>query len=173
MFALIGRGTMPYRWTEQDAGSDTKSVILDAWPNQSMTREGFVWFMGATLILVSLPLLTVLGSPILWFLLFFFGLAIAGLWWAINAQKRSVALREQLVLGQDAITLTRNEAGKPDKTWQANTYWVTVHLHADAGPVESYLTLKGNGREVEFGAYLSVEERKELYEDLSNRLRRA
>lgn len=163
---------MPYRWTEQSSGAKAETAVLELWPNQSMTNTGFVWFMGSTLLLVSLPLLTVLGSPILWFLLFFFGVVIAGLWFAISVQKRSVDLSEHLVLDTQAIKLTRNEHGKPDQTWEANRYWVTVHLHPDAGPVESYLTLKGNGREVEIGAYLSPEEREALYDELQTRLQR-
>jgi uncharacterized membrane protein len=39
-------------------------------------------------------------------------------------------------------------------------------MHPKGGPVPNYVTLSGNGREVEIGAFLSEEERKALYDDL-------
>ena len=36
-----------------------------------------------------------------------------------------------------------------------------------------YITLKGKGREVEIGAFLSEEERLSLYDDLNRALRRS
>lgn len=39
-------------------------------------------------------------------------------------------------------------------------------LHVKDGPVPNYVTLKGNSREVEIGAFLSEEERKQLHRDL-------
>ncbi len=162
---------MPYRWTRAKT-DDQAHEELDAWPYQSMTQGQFVGFMAATLGLMSMPLLVVLGSPILWFLLFFFALAIWGLWFAIARQKRAATLLERLTLGPDAITLTRHQPGRPDKVWAANRYWVSVHLHEDGGPVEKYLTLKGGGREVELGAFLSPEERMSLYGELQVALAR-
>ena len=43
--------------------------------------------------------------------------------------------------------------------WEANPYWLRVTLHETDGPVPNYLTLKGDGREVELGAFLSEDER--------------
>ena len=50
--------------------------------------------------------------------------------------------------------------------WACNPYWVRVSSHDNAGPVKHYVTLSGNGREVEIGAFLSEEERKRLYPEL-------
>ena len=54
--------------------------------------------------------------------------------------------------------------------WQANPYWVRVTLHVTGGPVPNYLTLKGDGREVELGAFLSEDERIRLRDDLKTRI---
>ena len=50
--------------------------------------------------------------------------------------------------------------------WQANPYWVRVTLHETGGRVPQYLTLSGNDREVEIGAFLSPEARLVLAAEL-------
>lgn len=45
-------------------------------------------------------------------------------------------------------------------------------LHATGGPVPQYLTLKGEGREVELGAFLTEAERKLLAAEITERLRK-
>ena len=40
------------------------------------------------------------------------------------------------------------------------------------GPVPHYITLRGKGREVEIGSFLSEEERIALYDDLLRALKR-
>ena len=42
-------------------------------------------------------------------------------------------------------------------------------LHETGGPVPNYVTLSGNGREVEIGAFLSEDERVELFSELQAR----
>ncbi|MDG2097203.1 MAG: DUF2244 domain-containing protein, partial [Paracoccaceae bacterium] len=52
------------------------------------------------------------------------------------------------------------------KKWEAIPYWSTVNLYKESGPVDKYLTLKGNGREIELGSFLSPEEREKIYSQL-------
>ncbi len=156
---------MPYHWTETGA-----EHTLDAWPHQSMTPRGFTWFIGATAGLLSLPLFPLLGTPVLWVLLAFFLLALAGVWRAIRLNQRVQSRREKLTLSPERLHLSHLPVNGPTLEWEANPHWVTVHLRND-GPVEKYLTLRGNGREVELGAFLSPEEREGLFEDLTKLLR--
>jgi uncharacterized membrane protein len=44
-------------------------------------------------------------------------------------------------------------------------------MHNTGGPVPSYLTLRGAGREVELGAFLTQDERVTLERDLRSALR--
>ncbi|MEL7460302.1 MAG: DUF2244 domain-containing protein [Pseudomonadota bacterium] len=155
---------MPYRWTETP---DTHR--LDAWPHQSMTPRGFSWFIGATAALLALPLIAVLGTPVLWVLLGFFVLALTGVWTAIRLNQTARSTREELTLTGETLTLRHRPPKGPAKQWDANPYWVTVHLRDD-GPVEKYLTLRGNGREVELGSFLSPQEREGLFEELTKLL---
>ena len=156
---------MPYKWTETP---ETRALRL--WPHQSLTRRGFVWFIGLTALMLSLPLLAVLGSPVVWFLLVFFTLALGGVWRAITANVKDRTRHEELVLASKTVRLEHVGPKGAPLTWEANPYWVTVHLHDD-GPVEKYLTLRGNDREVEIGRFLSPEEREALFDEISQALR--
>ncbi|MDJ1007742.1 MAG: DUF2244 domain-containing protein [Paracoccaceae bacterium] len=156
---------MPYRWTETPT-----ETTLDLWPHQSMTPRGFTWFIGATAALLALPLIALLGSPVVWVLLAFFLATLAALWWALSANVAARHSREALTVSPDRMHLAHLPARGPALEWEANPHWVTVHLHQD-GPVEKYLTLRGNGREVELGSFLSPEEREGLFEDLTRLLR--
>ncbi|MEM9032788.1 MAG: DUF2244 domain-containing protein, partial [Pseudomonadota bacterium] len=88
---------------------------------------------------------------------------------ALNRSDRDARLTEVLTFLPERVVLVRTEPKGCEKRWGANPYWVSVHLHPGHKPVEKYLTLKGGGREVELGAFLSPEEREELYRDLEPR----
>ena len=158
---------MPYEWLPPTPETQAR---LQLWPYRSLPRKGFVLFIGATCALIAVPMLSVLGSPVLWGILPFFALAIWGLWAALARSYRDGEIVEDLALSRDSLTLTRHGPRGRRQDWQANPYWVTVHLHGSGGPVPNYLTLKGNGREVELGAFLSEEERLTLRDELQIRL---
>lgn len=122
--------------------------------------------------MLSLPLLAVLGSPVVWILLVFFIAAVAGVWRAIMSNRKNLSLHEELTLKRDHVRLKHVPPSGPILEWEANPHWVTVQLHHD-GPVENYLTLRGSGREVQIGTFLSPEEREGLYDDLTRRLKAA
>jgi uncharacterized membrane protein len=149
---------MPYEWLKSDDGAKT----LHLWPYRSLPRKGMVWFIGGTAALIALPLLVLLGSPVLWGLLPFLAATIAAIFWALHQSYKDGEILEILMLRPDQTHLIRHGKGGKRAEWQANPHWVTVNLAADGGPVPHYLTLKGNGREVELGAFLTPDERKRL-----------
>ena len=172
---------MPYEWLDElseapeDSGASAYSgpvYRLSLWPYRSLPKRGFVIFIAATATLLLLPLLAVLGSPVLWVLLPFMAGAIAVIWWALQRSYRDGEVLEELTLTRDRITLTHQRRGQPAQDWSANPYWVHVTLHPGDRPVPHYLTLKGNDREVELGVFLSEEERVQLAEELRERLAR-
>jgi uncharacterized membrane protein len=158
---------MPYRWLPPE--NDTRRLHL--WPHSSLPRKGFVAFIGATAALIAVPLVAALGSPVLWGLLPFMGLALAGMWWALMRSYQDRAIVEDLVLTPARMTLTRRGPRGRRQDWEANPHWVRVELHPTGGPVPNYVTLRGGPREVEIGAFLSEDERKALCEDLRRALR--
>lgn len=159
---------MPYRWTS--ATADTPES-LTLWPYRSLPRRGFVAFIAITASLLAVPLLAVLGSPILWALLPFLLGAVGAIWFALEKSYRDACITEELTISADLVTLTRLGPKGKRQNWQANTYWVKVRLYPTGGPVPDYLTLRGDGREVELGAFLTPEERAVLCSELKDRLR--
>jgi uncharacterized membrane protein len=130
-----------------------------------------VWFLGLTAALLGLPALVLIGSPVLWGLLPFLLGAIWAIWAALNRSFRDGEIVEVLHLSPDTATLTRHGPRGRRQEWQANPHWVQVTLHATGGPVPNYLTLRGAGREVELGAFLTEAERASLERELRRALK--
>ena len=153
---------MPYEWSS--ANDDARQLRL--WPYRSLTDAGFVWFIGTTSALIALPLVVMIGKPVLWGLLPFVVATVAAVWWALRSNVRDRTILEVLSLSPDRITLTRHNPRGTSQRWQANPFWVRLNVHASGGPVPNYVTLNGNGREVEIGAFLSEDERLALGREL-------
>jgi uncharacterized membrane protein len=153
---------MPYEWLPSREGE----YRLHAWPHRSLTQRGFVWFLGATVTLIALPLLSILGSPVLWALLPFLAATVAAIWVALRKNGHDRHIVEELVLTPGRISLTRHGPRGQRRDWEANPHWLRISLHETGGPVPNYLTLKAKGREVELGAFLSEEERIRLNKEL-------
>ena len=158
---------MPYEWL---APTDD-SRRLHLWPYRSLPRRGMVWFLGGTAIFIAVPLLGLIGTPVLWALLPFLLATIAAIWWALERSFRDGEIVEDLTLTPDRVSLVRHGPRGKRQDWQANTHWVRMTLHATGGPVPQYLTMKGEGREVELGAFLTAEERRQLCDEISTFLR--
>ena len=154
---------MPYRWTPS---STTDQQELCLWPHQSLPRRGMAAFVLATFTLILLPALPVLGSPILWGLLPFLMLAVWGIYVALQRNRLARQISEVLTLGDEIAHLIRTDPSGHVQEWQSNRYWTRVRKYDVGGPVPNYITLKGDGREVEIGAFLSEEERLALFDEL-------
>ncbi len=154
---------MPYEWLPPDR--DTRRLHL--WPHRSLTQRGFVWFVGLTLALIAVPLLAILGSPVLWGLLPFIGATVWAIWFALRKTGRDRDIVEDLVLSPARMTLSRHGPNGQRQDWEANPHWVRVDCYPAGGPVPNYLTLTGGPRVVEIGAFLSAEERLALRLDLT------
>ena len=117
---------------------------------------------------LSVNLTIICGA--LWGLLPFLVLAVAGVWFALQRSYHSGQLREELQIDRDHVHLTRVNPRGDTQTWDCNSHWARAYLHPTEGPVPNYITLRGKGREVELGAFLSEEERKTLYGEVQSAL---
>jgi uncharacterized membrane protein len=161
---------MPYTWTTQP---NAPTQIMQLKPHESLPARGMAAFVLTTFALVLLPTLGLLGTPLLWGLLPFVLLAVWAIYFALQKNHKQRQITETLTLSNDHVNLTQTDPNGAVKTWDCNRYWSQVHLHTSGGPVPNYVTLKGMGREVEIGAFLSEEERITLYNDLQSALKKA
>lgn len=166
---------MPYEWITAPASQPENAPLaqLHLWPFRSLPRRGFVWVMGLGFGLMLLPLLALLGRTALWGLLPFVLGTMGALWFFIERNYKDGEILEELTIHRSQITLTRHGPHGAFHKWRANPHWVTIQMHEKDGPVPNYITLKGEGREVEIGAFLSEVERPQLFEELSQTLMRA
>jgi len=148
------------------ARRDPPLLVLVLWPNRSMTRRGTTWIMGLAAVGLALPLFALAGTSAAWGLLPFLAGALLLLYWAIGRSFRDGRLTEELRLWPDLITVVRRDPDGAVRRWHANPFWVRLRLRED-GRIEKYLTLQGNGREIELGAFLSPWERATLFDDLN------
>jgi len=154
---------MPYNWIDTHP---SQSRELHLWPHQSLPPKGYAAFILATFALITVPLFPLLGTVVLWGLLPFLLLAVGGIWLALNKSWRDRQILEVLTLSEDQARLIRTNPLGDTQEWDCNRYWAKPEIHERGGPVPHYVTIKGGGREVEIGAFLSEDERKALYEDL-------
>ncbi|WP_295316309.1 DUF2244 domain-containing protein [Roseobacter sp.] len=160
---------MPYQWTSQP---DETPQVLCLWPHNSLPARGMAAFVLSTFTLICIPTLPLLGSPVLWGLLPFLLLAVWGIYFALQRNWKSRQISEVLTLGPDEAQLVRTDPSGTVQEWDCNRYWTTITKYEKDGPVPHYVTLKGMGREVEIGAFLSEEERVSLYDELQRAWRR-
>jgi uncharacterized membrane protein len=97
---------------------------------------------------------------------------LALLYLFLQRSYRDGRILERLTVWEERAELVRHNPRGPEQRWSANLHWVTVHLHPTGGPVQNYVTLRGAGREVEIGAFLTPEEREDLYTRLRTNIRR-
>lgn len=149
-------------WAER---GDPPVLALTLWPNRSLSPRGFHRFLGLLALGLAIPVVPLLGTPVGWVLLPF-GLAMfLAVYFAFRRSYADGRLVERLRLWPDLITVERWEPRGEVRRWHANPLWVQLRL-LEGAKVEKYLTLQGNGREIELGAFLSPEERQQLYGEL-------
>ena len=158
---------MPYEWSKKP--NSQTSEQLDLWPFSSLPHRGFAGFIMTTFVLITLPLYVLIGTILFWALLPFLMITVGAIYFAIRKNFRDRSIIERLTLTPEQFHLLRQEANGAQMDWECNAYWARVHMHKTDGPVPHYVTLSGNGREVEIGAFLSEAERLELFAELQSR----
>ena len=141
-------------------------LALKLWPNRSLPKTGSVYLMLIIWLMMTIPMLALLGSASFWGVVPFCLFTLFLLYLSLRKNYNDGKIVEKLLVWSDLITVERVEVNKSTKKWEANPYWSTVNLYDESGPVDKYLTLKGNGREIELGSFLSPEEREKIYSQI-------
>ncbi len=162
---------MPYQW-KINYQDESNTRILELCPHNSLPKKGFAGFILVTFFLILLPLLAFSGTVVFWGLLPFLMFAIWAVWAALQNSYKQNRVYERLSFGQRTLDLRRTNPKGDTQTWTCEGYWSRASIYSSEGPVPHYVTLNGNGREVEIGAFLSEDERKCLYKELCNELAR-
>ena len=164
---------MPYEWITPDPAPDAPVAELHLWPYRSLLRRDFVVFIAGTVAIIFLPLIAVLGSPVLWGLLPFFIIAVSGVWYALHRSYKDGEILEELRIWPGRMTLIHIHPRRGRKSWEGNPYWVHLKIDKRNERIVNYITLKGSEREVELGAFLSEDERAVLYDEVDRAMRDA
>ncbi|WP_118136643.1 DUF2244 domain-containing protein [Oceanicella sp. SM1341] len=145
-------------------GAPQYTVTL--WPHRSLSQRGFHLLILLTSLVYLVPLTALVGTRALWVMLPFAGLHVGLLWLFMRRNYRDARITEEVKLWPDLMTVERRDPGGRVRHWHANPYWVRLEIAREGRP-ENYLTLTGNGRRIELGAFLSPEERLTLHDELS------
>ena len=157
---------MPYRWSDTPEGPE----VLTLTAHRSLPPCGFAAVILITVAFLTLPLLSVLGTAVLWWMLPFLGAAVWALWAALRRSYKDGEVSDDITRAGDILRLTHRPVRGDDLYWECNIYWVRAELHKEGGPVPNYVTLSGNGRQVELGRFLSEDERKDLFNEVQTYL---
>tara|TARA_B100000700_G_C14503033_1_gene605013 strand:+ start:185 stop:550 length:366 start_codon:yes stop_codon:yes gene_type:complete len=88
------------------------------------------------------------------------------LYLCLTLNLKKLKVYEMINIWPSLIEIKRFEINGKEKIWSSNPYWTKTNIYAADQKVENYLTLKGNGREVELGAFLGPNERLEIKEKI-------
>ncbi|MCU7958567.1 MAG: DUF2244 domain-containing protein [gamma proteobacterium symbiont of Bathyaustriella thionipta] len=141
-------------------------------PNRSLTPAGMLlFFLLVALAAISLAIRFVLLGA--WMVLPFALLEVLGLGAAFLVYERSSRYREIIDFGKDHLRVERSKRARVEK-WEFQPYWVRLVEWKDAASwYPGRLFLRSHGRELEIGACLTEEERRELAAGLARYIRNA
>ncbi|MGH8346951.1 MAG: DUF2244 domain-containing protein [Pseudomonas sp.] len=150
----------------QCTGADEAAAYtLTAQPNNSLTTSGRYLVLGF-IFTVCFGISLVFAAFGAWLILPFAGLEMLVLFLAFRYMDSRSGDYERLTLSGDRVLLEYMEQGKIER-FEFNRCWAQVVSDA-AG---SRLALRSNGREVEFGRYLTREKRAEFARQLKRKIR--
>ena len=166
---------MPYHWSKLPSSADfvakeigEAGLCLYLSAHNSLTPSGFVKFISITSVMMLIPIFAFLGHMFLWIIAGTLGLTLLAVWTALTASWRRGKVSEVLEIWTDQVRLKRTNSDGSIQEWDANPYWTEISIIKKDGPVPNYLTLRGNGRTVELGSFLSEDERPIVANELRN-----
>jgi len=141
---------------------------IKLWPNRSLSYKGFVFTMIITGIGLTIPIVPILGNNVGLAIIPFALMTFVFLFFSFVVNYRYGKMYEELTISSNLIEIKRVNSDGTIKKWSANPYWVKVNLYERNQRIKNYLTLKGNGREIELGSFLAPYERKEIKNKIDN-----
>jgi uncharacterized membrane protein len=163
---------VPGAWVDWRERRDRPLYSARLWPHRSLDPRGHRVVLGLLGAGFTVPLIPAIGTPVFWGLLPFLAGALAMMWVGFRRSLFDGRLTEEVLVWPDEIRVERREPRGRVHRWAADPFHVRLTLHPEA-KVEHYLTLRGSGREIELGAFLSPWERLDLAAEIEAALTRA
>jgi uncharacterized membrane protein len=163
---------VPGAWFDWRDRNDRPLYVARLWPNRSLGPRGHRTVMQLAAAGLGLPMLALVGTTVFWGLVPFAAAALGGLWYGFRRNNFDGRLTEEVIVWRDEIRIERREPNGRVLRWNADPMQVRIRVR-EAAKVEKYLTLRGSGREVELGAFLSPDERVLLAAEVEDALTRA
>lgn len=140
-------------------------LSLTLWPHRSLPRHQVLGVVAVALAGFSLPMAGLIGGDAFWVVAAFDAATLAMLCILLGLTYRTGRVCERLEIWPDRLRVERTEPNGRRQVWTANPHWVRVSLH-DTPRISDYLVLSASGKEVELGAFLTPQERRELAEEI-------
>tara|TARA_B100000886_G_scaffold233022_1_gene162779 strand:- start:127 stop:621 length:495 start_codon:yes stop_codon:yes gene_type:complete len=157
---------------EKKYKQDSYLLELKLWPNRSLSNKGFTITMVITGVGLIIPIIPIMSNKVGLAILPFALLTFAFLFTSFIANYRYGNMYEELKISSNLIEIKRVNSDGSIKKWSANPYWIKVNLYEKDRRVKNYLTIKGNGREIELGSFLAPYERVEIKNKIDNVIRK-
>ena len=138
-------------------------------PHRSLSPRGFLIMMtliGAISFVIGIAFV-LLGA---WPVTGFFGLDVALVYWAFKLNYRSGRQYERVYLTPDILRLTRVHPSGRHEQFEFNPYWARVRLSVDHPDGRTSLRLSAQGKVVQFGQFLTDDERRSFADELTGAL---
>jgi uncharacterized membrane protein len=151
---------------EKQAARQSEFVLH---PHRSLSPRGFLILMtliGGVSFAIGMAFVAIGAWPVLGF----FGLDAALVYLAFKLNYRSGRLYETVNVSPDALTLTRVFPSGRRENYEFNPYWARVRLTTDRPDGRTSMRLAAQGREVQFGQFLTDDERRDFANELTGAL---
>lgn len=147
----------------------TTGTTFVARRNNSLSRGGRRLVLGFLAVLVLAISLGFAFSGA-WLVFPFGGLDVLVVYLAFRYVERHAADYERMSLGGDMIVIERGQRGRTRK-FEFNRHWVQVDYQEPRGMESGKLVLRSHGVDVEFGIYLTDEQRTDVVRRLKEHLK--
>ena len=138
---------------------ETPLLDLTLWPNKSFGKKDHIKLVSLLYIFILIPILPFLGHKAIYVLLPFSFSTIFFLYFCLRLNSQQQNLYENIKIWHSLIQIKRVDPDGRERIWSANPYWARTRLYPTDEKVSNYLTVKGNGREIEVGSFLDPNER--------------
>jgi uncharacterized membrane protein len=144
---------------------ESSSFMLVARRNNSLSAAGRRLVLGS-LVLISLVISLAFAFYGAWLILPFAGAEMFVVYFAFRYMARHAGDFESISIDGERVLIERWETGKVSR-YEFNRYWAQVVLQRAA---RDTLALRSHGRQVEFGRYLTDEQRLEAARAIREKL---